>query len=194
MQAASQVGSPLGSIVVSEFQPTTGGKPYNYEHVMKIAENTAVSIHYTLTDDDNNTLDTSRERNEPLAYLHGQGNIIPGLEKALVDHEEGDTLKVTVEAAEAYGERQEDMIQQVPRDAFGEGVELAPGMQFQAETDGGPRMFTISKVEGDDITIDANHPLAGRRLHFDVEVTAVREATAEELEHGHTHGAGGHQH
>lgn len=161
---------------------------------MKIAENTAVSMHYTLTDDAGNTLDSSREHNQPLAYLHGHGNIIPGLEKALLDHEVGDSLKVTVEPAEAYGERQEALVQQVPRDAFGEGVELAPGMQFQAQTEAGPHTFVIAAVEGDDITIDANHPLADKQLHFDVEITEVRAATDEELEHGHVHGAGGHQH
>lgn len=161
---------------------------------MKIAADHAISIHYTLTDDSGNTLDSSHDRGEPLVYLHGYGNIIPGLENALLDRAVGDKLKVSVEAKDAYGERQDAMIQTVPREAFGEGAELAAGMQFQAETDGGVQMFTITAVDGDNITIDANHPLAGNRLHFDVEVTDVRAASAEELSHGHIHGAGGHHH
>lgn len=161
---------------------------------MKIANNSAVSIHYTLTDDEGNQLDSSRERGEPLAYLHGAGNIIPGLENALLEREEGDSLKVTVEPAEAYGERQDALIQQAPRSAFGENAEIEVGMQFQAETEAGTRIFTIAGIDGDDITVDANHPLAGNRLHFDVEVTDVRAASDEEMEHGHIHGEGGHQH
>ena len=161
---------------------------------MKIAADHAISIHYTLTDDSGNTLDSSHDRGEPLVYLHGHGNIIPGLEDALLDRAVGDKLKVTVEAKDAYGERQDAMVQTVPRDAFGEGAELAPGMQFQAQTEAGVQLFTIAAVDGDSVTIDANHPLAGSRLHFDVEVTDVRAASAEELAHGHIHGAGGHHH
>lgn len=161
---------------------------------MKIAPNSAVSIHYTLTDDDGNKLDSSRDRNEPLAYLHGAGNIIPGLESALLDHQKGDSLTVTVEAADAYGERQESLIQQAPRAAFGEGTDIKAGMQFQAQTEAGMRIFTVVDVDGDTVTVDANHPLAGNRLHFDVEVTDVRAASEEELQHGHIHGAGGHHH
>lgn len=154
---------------------------------MKIADNLAVSIHYTLTDDDGKKLDSSHDRNEPLAYLHGKGHIIPGLENALLDKEAGEKLKVDVEPSEGYGERSEDLIQQVPSDAF-EGVDnIEPGMQFQAQTEGGPRLITVTSVEGDNVTVDANHPLAGNRLHFDVEIVDVREASAEELEHGHVH-------
>lgn len=161
---------------------------------MQIADNAVVAIHYTLTDDAGTTLDTSRERNEPLAYLHGHGNIIPGLESALVGKQAGDKLNVTVTPEEGYGERHDALIQTVPREAF-EGVdEVLPGMQFQAQTDAGPRLFTITEVEGDNVTVDGNHPLAGATLHFDVEITEVREASAEELSHGHVHGPGGHQH
>ena len=161
---------------------------------MQIADNAVVAIHYTLTDDAGTTLDTSRERNEPLAYLHGHGNIIPGLESALVGKQAGDKLNVTVAPEEGYGERHDALIQTVPREAF-EGVdEVLPGMQFQAQTDAGPRLFTITEVEGDNVTVDGNHPLAGATLHFDVEITEVREASAEELSHGHVHGPGGHEH
>lgn len=161
---------------------------------MQIAENAVVAIHYTLTNDAGDTLDSSRERDEPLAYLHGHGNIIPGLEKALLGKQTGDTLKVTVEPAEGYGERHEGLIQEVPREAFQGVDELEPGMQFQASTDAGPRMFTITDVQDDVVTVDGNHPLAGATLHFDVEIADVRAASAEELSHGHVHGPGGHEH
>ena len=161
---------------------------------MQIAENAVVAIHYTLTNDAGDTLDSSRERDEPLAYLHGHGNIIPGLEKALLGKQTGDTLKVTVEPAEGYGERHEGLIQEVPREAFQGVDELEPGMQFQASTDAGPRMFTITDVQDDVVTVDGNHPLAGATLHFDVEIAEVRAASAEELSHGHVHGPGGHEH
>ena len=161
---------------------------------MQIADNAVVAIHYTLTDDAGTTLDTSRERDEPLAYIHGHGNIIPGLENALLGKQAGDALKVTVAPEDGYGERHEGLIQKVPSNAF-EGVdELHPGMQFQAQTDAGPRLFTITEVDGEEVTVDGNHPLAGTTLHFDVEITEVREASAEELSHGHVHGPGGHQH
>ncbi|AJD46819.1 FKBP-type peptidylprolyl isomerase [Alcanivorax sp. S71-1-4] len=161
---------------------------------MQIAENAVVAIHYTLTNDAGETLDSSRERNEPLAYLHGHGNIIPGLENALTGKQAGDALKVTVQPAEGYGERHDEMIQDVPRDAFQGVDDIQPGMQFQANTETGPRLFTITEVNGDTVTVDGNHPLAGATLHFDVEIAEVREASAEELSHGHVHGPGGHDH
>lgn len=161
---------------------------------MQIAENAVVAIHYTLTNDAGETLDSSRERNEPLAYLHGHGNIIPGLENALTGKQAGDALKVTVQPAEGYGERHDEMIQDVPRDAFQGVDDIQPGMQFQANTETGPRLFTITEVNGDTVTVDGNHPLAGTTLHFDVEIAEVREASAEELSHGHVHGPGGHDH
>lgn len=161
---------------------------------MQISQDKVVSIHYTLTGADGETLDSSRGRGEPLAYLHGHGNIIPGLENALTGKSAGDTLNVQVAPAEGYGERYEQLVQQVPRSAF-EGVDtLEPGMQFQAETGMGVRLFTITEVQGDQVTIDGNHPLAGQTLNFDVEVTEVRDASPEELEHGHVHGPGGHEH
>ena len=154
---------------------------------MQVAQNNVVSIHYTLTNDAGETLDSSRERGEPLAYLHGHGNIIPGLEQALLGKSTGDTLDVTVEAADGYGERHDALIQQVPREAFQGVDQLEPGMQFQAQTDAGPRLFVITDIEGEQVTVDGNHPLAGQRLHFDVEITEVRDATQGELEHGHVH-------
>lgn len=161
---------------------------------MQISQDKVVSIHYTLTNTDGETLDSSRGRGEPLAYLHGHGNIIPGLESALSGKATGDTLNVQVEPAEAYGERHDQLVQQVPRSAF-EGVDqVEPGMQFQAETGMGVRLFTITDVQGDQVTIDGNHPLAGQTLNFDVEVAEVRDASQEELEHGHVHGPGGHDH
>lgn len=161
---------------------------------MQIAENTVVSIHYTLTNAAGETLDSSLPGGEPLLYLHGHGNIVPGLENALTGKAAGDKLDVAVQPDEGYGEHHPQLIQDVPREAF-EGVEtLEPGMQFQADTGAGPRLFTITKVDGDQVTVDGNHPLAGEVLNFAVEITAVRAATDEELEHGHVHGEGGHHH
>jgi FKBP-type peptidyl-prolyl cis-trans isomerase SlyD len=160
---------------------------------MLIAQDKVVLIHYTLTDDAGKVLDSSAS-GEPLAYLHGQGNIIRGLEQALAGKQAGDKLNVRVEPAEGYGERDDKLVQQVPRRQFG-GAKVQPGMQFHAQTAGGhPRVVTVTRIQGDMVTVDANHPLAGEVLNFDVEVTDVRDATAEELAHGHVHGPGGHHH
>lgn len=161
---------------------------------MAIAENKVVSIHYTLTNDAGETLDSSVGRGEPLAYLHGHGNIIPGLENALTGKAVGDKLDVKVSPEDGYGPRHEQLIQQVPRDAF-QGVDtLEIGMQFQAETGQGPQLFTITAVGDAEVTVDGNHPLAGENLNFAVEITEIRDASEEELEHGHVHGPGGHEH
>lgn len=145
-----------------------------------------VTIHYTLTNDQGEVLDSSRER-EPLTYLEGSQNIIGGLESALAEKSQGDQAKVSVQPAEGYGEINEELVQPVPRSAF-EGVEkIEPGMQFQAQTPGGPQIVRVVKVEDDNVVIDANHPLAGQTLHFDVEVVDTREPTQEEVEHGHAH-------
>lgn len=160
---------------------------------MKIADDKVVSIHYTLKDAAGTVLDASAA-GEPLAYLHGAGNIIPGLENALEGKQAGDRLSITVTPAEGYGERDERLVQAVPRSAF-KGVErLAPGMQFQAQGPQGTRLVVVTQVAADVVTVDANHPLAGQTLHFEVEVADVRDATREELEHGHVHGPGGHHH
>ena len=160
---------------------------------MKIAHEKVVSIHYTLTNHEGTVLDSSTG-SDPLAYLHGFGNIIPGLENALTGKQAGDKLKVSIKPEEAYGVRDDALVQVVPRTAFGGAQDLEVGMQFQAQTPQGVRVVTIVEVEGDDITLDGNHPLAGETLHFDVEVTEVRAASQEELAHGHVHGEGGHHH
>jgi FKBP-type peptidyl-prolyl cis-trans isomerase SlyD len=162
---------------------------------MQIGKDKIVSIDYTLTDQNGQTLDTSNGRG-PLAYLHGSGNIIPGLERALEGKSEGEKIAVDVIPGEAYGERDERLVQAVPRAAF-RGVEnIQAGMQFQAQAQGQPgqRLVTVVGVEADTVRVDANHPLAGKTLHFDVTIVGVRDATPEERQHGHAHGAGGHQH
>jgi len=161
---------------------------------MSIKDNSAVSFHYSLADDEGQQLDSSAGK-EPLAYLHGAGNIIPGLENALTGKAVGDSMTVAVSAAEGYGEVQQELIQDVPRTSF-QGVEqIEVGMQFEAQTgQGGTIPVTVSAVTDETVTVDGNHPLAGKNLNFDVSIEAVRDATAEELEHGHVHGPGGHEH
>ena len=160
---------------------------------MQIAQNSVVAFHYKLTNEAEEVVDSSEGR-EPLTYIHGAGNIIPGLEKQLEGRKAGDALTAHVEAAEAYGEKNPQMVQQVPVAAF-QGVEnVEAGMQFQAQTEQGPLLVTVVDVEGDTVTVDGNHPLAGQALNFDVTIDSVREATEEELAHGHVHGAGGVQH
>jgi FKBP-type peptidyl-prolyl cis-trans isomerase SlyD len=160
---------------------------------MQIAENTVASFHYTLTNDAGEVLDTSRGR-EPLVYLHGAGNIVPGLEEAMTGRKPGDSFKVDVAPEDGYGNHHEGLVQDVPRAAFQGVDEIEPGMSFQANTPQGVHSVTVTKVTSDTITVDGNHPLAGQTLHFDVEVTDVRAASAEELAHGHVHGEGGHHH
>jgi FKBP-type peptidyl-prolyl cis-trans isomerase SlyD len=160
---------------------------------MTVAKDKVVSIDYTLTGEAGKVLDTSQGR-APLEYLHGAGNIIPGLEGALEGKSQGDQLIVSVPPENAYGEKDPKLVQQVPRSAFAGVQEIKPGMQFQAQTQAGPRVISIVDVQGDNVTIDANHPLAGETLNFDVTVVGVRDATPEELSHGHAHAAGGNQH
>lgn len=160
---------------------------------MKVADNTVVVIDYTLTNNEGQVIDSS-EGAGPLAYLHGAGNIIPGLEDALLGKEAGDEIKASIEPENAYGDRHEALKQEVPADLFSGVEKVEVGMQFQSETDQGPVLVTVTEVGEQTITVDGNHPLAGVHLNFDVNVREVREATAEELEHGHVHGEGGHQH
>ena len=152
-----------------------------------IGENSVVSMHYKLTDNDGKVVDSS-EGSKPLVYLHGAGNIVPGLEKALVGKGEGDALKVRVEPAEGYGETNPDGIKTIERAAF-EGVEsVEEGMTFEAKApDGTPQSIVVKKVDGDQVTIDTNHPLAGVVLNFDIQIVSVRESTEEERTHGHVH-------
>lgn len=158
---------------------------------MQVADNMAVSIHYTLTNDEGEVLDSSIG-DEALIYLHGTGNIIPGLEDALKGKAVGDKFNVRIPAEDAYGEQSDEMIQVISREMF-EGIdEIELGMQFHADVGSGSGEVTIVKIDGDDITIDGNHPLAGVALTFAVEVMTVRPATTEEATHGHIHGAGCH--
>jgi FKBP-type peptidyl-prolyl cis-trans isomerase SlyD len=160
---------------------------------VEITADRVVTIHYTLKDDHGAVLDSSAG-GEPLAYIQGHGNLVSGLEKALEGKQDGNTLSVSVAPADGYGIRQETLVQRVPKRTLQGLGELKKGVQFQARTDDGMRLFTVTAVIGDMVTLDGNHPLADQTLHFDVEVVGVREATAEELEHGHVHGAGGHHH
>ena len=159
---------------------------------MKIAANKVASLGYTLKNDDGEILDKADE-NSPFLYLHGAGGIIKGLESALVDKEVNDSFSVIIAPEDAYGERDDKMVESVPRTMF-EGIpdeELKAGAQFHAQTAQGTQVITIAGVEGDTVAIDANHPLAGQTLHFDVAVLDIREATEEEIAHGHPHAPGG---
>ena len=160
---------------------------------MKIAENHVVTLNYTLKDNDDNIIDKSDDGS--FCYLHGANNIIPGLENALTGKSSGDEISVSVAPDEGYGPRDDTRIQEVPRDAFPPEISIEPGMQFNAQgPEGQAVVVTIAKVDGDSITVDGNHPLAGVTLNFDVTITDIRDASAEELEHGHVHGPGGHHH
>ena len=160
---------------------------------MNIEKNRVVSLHYTLRDEQGTVIDSSSGRG-PLTYLHGKGNIIPGLEEALAGRIAGDKLDVTVAPEKGYGRRDERLVQILPRTKFTGTGELTPGMQVRSNGPQGARMMTIVRVDRDFVTVDGNHPLAGRTLHFSVEVEEVRKATHEEVSHGHVHGPGGHHH
>ncbi|HKL78699.1 MAG TPA: peptidylprolyl isomerase [Gammaproteobacteria bacterium] len=160
---------------------------------MQAEKNRVVTIEYTLKDGDDQVIDTSEGR-EPLAYIHGNGMLIPGLESALEGKEPGAEVNVTLAPEDGYGERDDSMVLQIPREQF-EGVDqIEPGMQFQAETDEGVQILTVLEAGDNEVTVDGNHPLAGVTLNFDVNVQDVREAEQEELDHGHVHGTGGHEH
>lgn len=160
---------------------------------MKIAKNNVVTMHYTLTLDDGAEVDTS-VGSDPLVFLFGNGQIIPGLEDALEGKTKGEKLKVKVSPDMGYGDRDDTLTQIVPKGAFEGADKLEVGMQFHAQGDEGPIMVTVIKLDGDKVTIDGNHPLAGKNLNFDVNIVDVREATSQELTHGHAHGAHGHDH
>ncbi len=154
---------------------------------MEIQNNLVVSIHYRLTDDDGNLLDSS-DGQSPLKYLHGAGGIVTGLEKELTGKIVGDKLQVTVQPADGYGLVKPELLQQMPRDAFDEIEDLQVGMHLHAEdADGNGTMIVVREIDDDKVTIDSNHPLAGMVLNFNVTIEAIREATLEELEHGHAH-------
>ena len=160
---------------------------------MKIEKDRVVRFHYTVSEAGQEPLESSKESGQPVAILVGHGNIIPGLEKALDGREAGESFAVDVPAAEAYGERREGLVQRVPKKHFGP-QKLAPGQQVVLNTNFGPRAVTVQKVGLSVVDVDLNHPMAGKDLHFDIEIVEVREADPVEIEHGHVHGDGGHQH
>lgn len=159
---------------------------------MQIAEKKVAKIHYTLKSDDGEVIDSSQGK-DPLEYLHGVGNLVPGLEAELEGRSAGDELEVRIAPEQGYGLRDDERMHTVGRDRLPEG-DIQEGMQVQAFSEEGVMVLTIAKIDGDTITLDANHPLAGVHLNFAVTVVEVREATPEELEHGHSHGPGGHEH
>ena len=160
---------------------------------MQLTKDKVATLNYTLKDKDNNIIDESSDGS--FRYLHGANNIIPGLENALEGKEAGDQLNVVVEPEDAYGERSLEQIQRVPKDMFPPDVDIKEGMQFHAQAPSGtPVIVTVTAIDGDEVVIDGNHPMAGMQLHFEVELVEVRDATEEEMEHGHVHGPGGHEH
>ena len=160
---------------------------------MKAAANMIVTMHYTLTDDEGEVLDSSA-KGEPLTYLHGQGNIIPGLEKAIEGTEVGHKSHISVSAAEGYGEKNPQLVFDAPRQHFPPDLKLEPGIRVYAEGPNGSLSFLVVELTQDGAILDGNHPLAGKNLHFDIEITDIRSATPEEIAHGHAHGADGHDH
>jgi FKBP-type peptidyl-prolyl cis-trans isomerase SlyD len=156
---------------------------------MHISKHKVAAIHYTLTDNDGKVLDSSKGR-EPLYYIQGIGNLIPGMEEGLEGKKIGDKFALKISPEKGYGVKQDDMIQKVPRSAFGD-QKIEKGMQFHANNG---NVVTVTHVGLSEITVDGNHPLAGVELNFDVEVMTIRDASEEELSHGHVHGPGGHHH
>jgi FKBP-type peptidyl-prolyl cis-trans isomerase SlyD len=160
---------------------------------MKIEARKIVSFHYTLSNEAGEQMESSRER-DPMSYLHGSRSIIPGLEKALAGKAAGDAFEVTVEPVDAYGERDDERVQRVSAKVFRQSDRLEPGQLVTLQTKQGPIQATVVKVGRFNVDVDTNHPLAGQSLTFDVEVTDVRDATKEEMSHGHAHGKGGVEH
>lgn len=160
---------------------------------MKVGKNSVVSFHYTLKNAEGEQMESSREA-QPMTYLHGAGNIIPGLEKAMEGKATGDSFEVTVQPGEAYGEYDEANIQRIPAKHFKDTRRMEPGQLVSIQTRNGPIQAVVKKVGRFNIDVDANHPLAGQSLTFDVELTDVRDATEEEVSHGHVHGPGGVEH
>jgi FKBP-type peptidyl-prolyl cis-trans isomerase SlyD len=160
---------------------------------MHIEKGKVVFFHYWLKDDAGNEIESSEGR-APMAILYGHGNIIPGLEKAMAGRSEGDRFDVIVTPAEGYGERREDFTQRVPKKYFADADSLKPGESTTVQTAQGPRSVTVVKVGSSVVDVDLNHPMAGKTLHFGIEIAQVRDATPEEDAHGHVHGEGGHHH
>jgi FKBP-type peptidyl-prolyl cis-trans isomerase SlyD len=160
---------------------------------MTIKQDCVVAIHYTLKDDSGEVIDSS-SGGQPLTYLHGRGNLIAGLERELQGKQVGDKLSVTIAPGDGYGEYDKTLVQRIPRRSLKGISDVKPGMQLRTQTAHGAQTVVVTRVTGDIVTVDGNHPLAGKNLNFEVEIAEVREATAEELEHGHVHGPGGHHH
>ncbi|MBL4671332.1 MAG: peptidylprolyl isomerase [Arenicella sp.] len=159
-----------------------------------IKENSVVTMHYELKDSEGEVLDSSKGQ-DPLVYLHGAGNIIVGLEEQLIGKTVGDNVAAIVSPEKGYGMPVDALVQIVPKEAFGEEIDkVEVGMKFQAETEQGPVPVVVTAMDETMVTVDGNHPLAGKELHFEVSIAEIREASAEEIEHGHVHGEGGHQH
>ena len=161
---------------------------------MQVDDKKVVSFHYTLSNDAGEALESTREREQPMAYLHGAGNIIPGLEKAMSGKAEGDKFQVTLGPSEAYGERNPGNLRRIPIKHFRDSRALKPGQMVNIQTRQGNFQAVVKKIGRFNVDVDANHPLAGETLTFDVEIAGVRDATAEELAHGHVHGPGGVEH
>ena len=160
---------------------------------MTVAKNTVPAIEYTVSFAGGEVLESSKGE-APLEYLHGAGDLVPGLEAALEGKQSGDEVSTDVPPGMAYGERDDSLRRAVARSELASLGELEAGMRFEAETSSGTEIQIVVSVDGDEVTVDGNHPLAGRTLHFDVEIVGVREATEEEIAHGHVHGPGGHHH
>mgnify|MGYP006379874555 FL=1 len=159
---------------------------------MNIDKNSVVKFHYTVTETGKEQLESSKE-NDALSVLVGHGAIIPGLEEASMGKQAGDKVHATITLEQAYGERREGLTQRIPKKLF-KNAKLVQGMQVVLPTEMGPRAMTVLKVGMSVVDVDLNHPMAGKSLDFDVEILEVREANAEEIEHGHAHGVGGHHH
>ncbi len=158
-----------------------------------VKKDAVVSLSYTLKNDTGHELDKSTP-DKPFTYLHGNKQIVLGLENALEGLAVGDKKQVTVAPAEGYGEFSAELKMEVERSNFPKDAKIQAGMQFSTEVNGNHQVFTVTDIAGDKVKVDGNHPLAGQTLHFDVEVVEIRDATAEELQHGHVHGPGGHDH
>lgn len=160
---------------------------------MQVSAGQVVSFHYVLREDNGEELESSAG-NHPMTYLHGQGGLLPGLEKALEGKAQGESFSVTLEPADAFGERQADSERRVPISHLQGSRKWQPGMMAVIHTEAGHQQVTVLKVGHTMATVDLNHPMAGKSLIFDIEITEVRTATEEELAHGHAHGPGGHHH
>ncbi|MBN2554054.1 MAG: peptidylprolyl isomerase [Spirochaetales bacterium] len=154
---------------------------------MQVEKNKVVEIDYTLKDDSGQVIDSS-EGKDPLSYIQGTGNLIPGVENALEGKNSGERVEITVPPETGYGVRDDSLMLTIERDKFSEVDDLKEGQRFRMETPDGPMVFTVLKIDEAEVLVDGNHPLAGMTLSFDITIQSVRDATAEELDHGHVHG------